>query len=176
MELLLAENRVSERLRGFSLVELLVTIFIGFVLLGIAVGAYNTLRERTRVESAKEHIVSILQQARLRALSSGEDQVVAFDWPADSVTFLGLTTTFDLESLADLKGLKCTGTVTNDTNTDNTFTFKSRGTVSYGGSPVSGGGNPPQNLQISSGSSSSAFVIKVNSVTGRIVVVGGLSC
>lgn len=168
MDVLLAENRVPERLRGFSLVELMVTVTVGAILLGIAVGAYNTLRESTRVESAKEHIVSILQQARLRALASGENQVVAFDWPADSITFLGLTTTFDL---VNLKGFTCTGSVTNDTNTDNTFTFKSRGTVSYGGA-----GTKPQNLQVSSGSSSSAFVIKVNSVTGRIVVVDGLSC
>jgi prepilin-type N-terminal cleavage/methylation domain-containing protein len=173
MEVLLAENKVSERQKGFSLVELMVTIVIGAVLLAIALGAYNELQERTRVESAKEHIVSILQQARLRALSSGESQVVAFDWPADSITYSGETTIFDL---VDLKGFRTTGLQSNDTNTDNTFTFSSRGSVSFGGTPVVGGGAQPRNLQISSASSSSAFVISVNIVTGRIAVANGLSC
>jgi prepilin-type N-terminal cleavage/methylation domain-containing protein len=173
MEVLLAENKVSERQKGFTLVEMMVTVAIGAILLAFAFGAYNELRERTRVDSAKEHIVSILQQARLRALSSGENQVVAFDWAADTVTFLGETSTFDV---VDLKGFRCSGSQSNDTNTDNTFTFTSRGTVTYGGAPVVGGGDPVEELQISSANSSSAFVIDINSVTGRIAVVSGLSC
>lgn len=166
------KNRPAMEQRGFTLVEMMVTVGIGFILLSIAVGAYGNLRERTQVESAKESIVSVLQQARFRAVATGSDQVVAFDWAADSMTYLGQVTTFDV---ADLRGYKCSPSpVSNNSNTDNTFTFRNRGTVAFGGTNV--GGGPPQNIQISSPASPSAFVVKVNSVTGRVAIVEGSTC
>jgi len=158
---------MSERCqRGFTLVEMMVVIAISLVLFAIAAGSYGSLREKNRVQSAKEEIVSILQQARLKALSSGESQAVTFDWAADKVSYTLRAAQSRSYSKVDLQGFACGGTLTS-TGT-NSMTFSRRGTVGFGGGP--------QNIRVSSPGSTSTYTIKVNSVTGRIEVKDGGAC
>jgi len=154
--------------RGFTLIELMVVIGIAAILLGIAVGAWGTLRENSRVNSAKETVVSVLQQMRLRALSTSVDQIVNFDWTNDTVSYT--TNALHISSFApvDIQGFKCTGAVLKSAGTD-TFTFSPRGTVTFSD-------NNAQNLRVMEVGSGKVYTIKVNSVTGRIAVVAGGAC
>jgi len=154
--------------RGFTLIELMVTITIGGILLSIAVGAWGQLRERTRVESAKENIVSALQMMRLRALSTGVNQVVTFDWTNDTVSYTTNATMTSAFAPVDIQGFKCTGSVLKPAGTD-TYTFKPRGSVGFS-DPAA------QNIRVMKTGVNKMFTIKVNDVTGRIVVVAGGAC
>jgi len=153
---------------------MMVTIAIGGILLAMAVGAWGDYRERTKVEAAKEKIVSVLQQARLKALSSGVDQNVIFDWANNTMTAFGVSTSFDVG--VDIKGYKCTAPVASyDTNTS-TFSFKRRGSVGFTTTLPSGN---PQSLVVGSGSTSRLYFIKVRSITGRVAsgdMVAGGTC
>lgn len=73
-------------IRGFTLIEMMVTIAIGAILLTISVGAYLDMRNRSLVTSAGDQIMSALHQARLRALSQRSDQTVVIDFDNDGIT------------------------------------------------------------------------------------------
>ncbi len=143
--------------RGFTLIELMVTIAIGGILLSLAIGAWGSMRENTRVDSAKEHVVSILQQARLKALSSGLDQVVNVKASADIITnTLGQDRNFSTDRI-NIQKFVCTGCVATDPVVD-TITFTRRGTAIN------------KNILVTSPGSNRQFIIMVNGVTGRIAV------
>jgi len=154
--------------RGFTLVEMMVTIGIAAILLAIAAGAWGSLRENSRVNSTKETVVSVLQQMRLRALSTGANQIVTFDWTNDTVSYTTNalhTTSF---APADIQGFKCTGSVLKPAGTD-TFTFTSRGEVQF--SDVAA-----ENLRVMRTGTTKMYTIKVNDVTGRIKIDAGGAC
>ncbi len=135
---------------------MMVTIAIGAILLAIAIGAYGNMREDTRVDSAKEQITSILQQARLRALSSGTEQAIVFDYVNDGVTdALGQSYSFDN---INLQKFVCGTCASSDptTTASRTFTFRRRGTADN------------KNIRVSSVGSDREFIVMVNNVTGRI--------
>jgi len=141
---------------GFTLVEMMVTVAIGGVLLGVAVNSYASIRESTYVESAKEHVASIMQQARLRALSSGESQTVTLDLDNDTVDGISFDGDVDLQKIA------CSSSPQTLTNTGSeTFTFTRRGS------------GTSKSIRFSSSSLSSVGVITVNGTTGRISVKDG---
>lgn len=155
-----------ERQQGFTLIEMLMAIVIMGILLAVAAGTYGTMREKNRVQSAKEEVVSALQQSRLKALSSGESQVVTFDWATDTFSFTARASESKTYKRVDLQGFACSTSTLTSTGTD-TMTFTRRGTVSFSG---------PQNIRVSSPNSIQMFTIKVNSVTGRIEVKDGGAC
>jgi len=168
MGVMIGNKKYFLKQRGFTLIEMMVTIAIGGILLSIAVGSWGALRESTQVESAKENVVSALQMMRLRALSTGVDQVVTFDWTNDTVSYTAGTVTSSGLAPVDIQGFKCTGSVLKAAGTD-TYTFTSRGRVVFSDNAV-------QNLRIMKTGVSNMFTIKVNDVTGRIVTVAGGAC
>jgi len=153
---------------GFTLIELLVVIAILGILMAISSGAWSSYREATRVDSAKEKVVSVLQQTRLKALSSGFPETIQFDWVNNTITVGARVITMDAG--VDLKGYTC-DTATAYNAGVSTFTFNPGG--SFGSAYSIGLDNPP-NVQVSSPSTNKVFYIKTNGITGR--VVAGTTC
>jgi Tfp pilus assembly protein FimT len=153
---------LQARQGGFTLIELVAALGILIILISIAGAYYTRWREDTRVDSAKEEIVSILQQARLRALSQRTDQRVIFDYTNDTVRF-----DFNGDGViqpvvedkqfpgVDLQDYICGNCAPGANNTE-TAIFTSRGTA----------GN--LTVRISSASADKVFYIVLNSVTGRV--------
>ncbi len=147
----------------------MVVIAILGILMAIGGTSWTSYREATKVDSAKEKVVSILQQARLKALSSGFPTAVQLDWANNTITADGRVIT--MEAGIDLQGYTC-GPPSASYNTNvSTFTFNPTGT--FGSAYPPAGSNPPT-VQVSSPSTSKVFYIKSNSVTGR--VTSGVTC
>jgi len=142
-------------MRGFTLVEMMVTVAIGTILLSVAFGAYSSFRERTRVETAKEYAVSILQQGRLTALSQRSPQRVSVNFTNNELTGTqGMTQKVDV----NLQEFTCSSTCPVTATTTKNIDFTSRGSVDA------------LNMKVSSTSSPQEFFIRLNSVTGRVSV------
>ena len=147
----------------------MIVIAILGILMGIGGTSWTSYREATRVDSAKEKVVSILQQARLKALSSGFQQDVLLDWTNDTITYSanGNPVVFTMEQGIDIAGYKCTAPVAASLTDVSTFKFKRSGTFSVSTLPS---GKRPRTVRITSPSSAKVFYVKVNNVTGRVSV------
>ena len=144
--------------RGFTLMELMVVVAIMTILIALGSGAWNQYRENTRVDSAKELIVSAFQQARLKALSSGSAQAVTFDHVANTfVSALGVTHDF---SGVNVQKFICGTCVATDPVAPQIVNFYRRGSASL----------IPQNVRVSRNGSDKTFIIMVNNITGRVAV------
>ena len=144
---------------GFTLIELMVVIAILGILMAIGGTSWTSYREATKVDSAKEKVVSIFQQARLKALSSGFKQVLNIDYVNDTLTDAsGRVVAFDGVNLQHYVAAGCTVT---DPAGAFTIEFKGDGRV---------GGNAAMTTKISSSTSTKAYIVKISTVTGRVVV------
>jgi len=137
---------------------MLVAVAIVVVLMAISAGAYTQMREATRVETASEQVVSMMQQARLRAFSQRVDQQVVVDYANQVLTdFAGEQHTFPGATIADFDCGAC-GFGANNGGTE-TIPFTSRGTSD---------GN--YSVLVSSPGSTKQFIIMINNVGARIDV------
>lgn len=59
--------QVSKHVRGFTVIELMVTVLVMLVLLAIAQPSFESLRQRTAIRGAAENVLSFWNQARLEA-------------------------------------------------------------------------------------------------------------
>jgi len=138
---------------GFTLIELLVVIAILGILMAIGGTSWTSYREATRVDSAKEKVVSVLQQARLKALSSGFSQNVTFDHSNDTMTDItGKQSSFDG---VNIQRFVC-GTCTASDPASQVFTFTRSGTSAN------------KNIKVSSATTGKSFIVMVSQVTGRV--------
>jgi prepilin-type N-terminal cleavage/methylation domain-containing protein len=65
--------------RGVTMIEVSVATAIGLLIVMVAIPAFNTTLERSRVESATRRVVSTVREARTRAVSTGwEYRVIGF--------------------------------------------------------------------------------------------------
>ncbi|MDX8411380.1 MAG: prepilin-type N-terminal cleavage/methylation domain-containing protein [Mariprofundaceae bacterium] len=143
---------------GFTLTEMLVTVGIVAVLMAIAGGAYSQLREATRVETAAEQVVGIMQQARLRALAQRVSQQIVVDYANQVVTdIFGENHAFPGVTIADYRCSSCS--LGGNNGGSETVTFFSRGTS-----------NGNHSILVSSLGSNKQFIIMVNNVGARVDV------
>jgi len=163
MGVMIDKNREFLAGRGFTLVELMVTITIASILMTIAVGAWGALREKTRVKSTAEEIRSVLTAARLQALSTRSNASVAFDFAGETVTS-SLWTAPRVYKGVDLVAYTFSSCTVQAGSASNTITFKSTSSA-FGSAGVSG------NLALlvrPKGAVSPAYYLVVNGVTGRV--------
>jgi len=145
---------------------MLVAVGIVMVLMAISAGAYTQLREAATVETAKEEVVSILQQTRLMALSRRSNQTVTINYATAALnpnTISGPTTGPTPHSFAPaiIQAYTCgTCSVAAGTPVD-TINFTPRGTVTT------------LTLQVSSAGGGEVFYVLLNPVTGRVDVRRG---
>ncbi len=64
--------------RGFTLVEMMIVVLLMGLMLGFAVPALRRLSNSQGLKGARENMVSQLQLARARAMSTGTDQTMHF--------------------------------------------------------------------------------------------------
>ena len=67
----LKDHRRQCGMRGFGLSELLVTLLLGALLLGLAVPAYNDWIATTEMMNEAQHLANSMNQARAAAINSG---------------------------------------------------------------------------------------------------------
>lgn len=86
--------RHRHRVRGFTLIELMVTLAVITVLLLIAVPSFLSFRQRAALRGSAEQVMSVWQQARFEATK--RNAYVKFGVVEDSGEFcIGLATTTD---------------------------------------------------------------------------------
>ena len=68
----------NEQLRGFTLVELAITIIILGMLFAMGIPAFRSLSQSQLLVSNTENIAAMFRMARQRALSQGSDQIIHF--------------------------------------------------------------------------------------------------
>ncbi len=140
-------------MRGFTLVEMMITIAIGAILLAISAGAYSSIRNDSLVTSASEKTTTALYQARLRALSQRNSQSVTIDYSNEGMTdSLGNSHLYDSVNLQNLPS----GTCIPGVSASEAITFKSRGAATAA------------IIKVSSSASSKTNYIVVNGITGGV--------
>ncbi|MDX8402085.1 MAG: GspH/FimT family pseudopilin [Mariprofundaceae bacterium] len=157
--------------RGFTLVEMMVTIAILAVLLAVAVGGWRQLEQANAVEGAIERIRSAMSAARIKAQTSGRSVYVAVDFDGDRLisevwggvydaaagTWSGSWTQFDgVDVLAGTAACAASNTAG-----IKLFEFKPSGTVK-----VTGGGTSKTVMARLPGGGGERCLV-VNTITGR---------
>jgi len=113
----------SVRARGFTLIELMVTVTLLGVLLGVAIPSFRDFMDTQRVKSAAFDMAAALLLARSEAIKRNADVTVApvtgTDWGTGWTVKAGATTLLQKESVDEV-------TVASPTATTS-ITFKSSG-------------------------------------------------
>ena len=86
------------KVKGFTLIEILATMSVAGILIGIAVPRFYALLPGIRLASAARQVATDLQLARMRAISQHANQTVAFNTSTATYTF-GTADTRNLNQL-----------------------------------------------------------------------------
>jgi len=107
--------------RGFTLIEMMVTIGIMSIMMAIALPAFSDWRERSAAKTASDTLVAHLKQARIKAISESRCVSVVLDTGTPSYKFDSLQVSLSQYS----KRLTMTTTIASATKA---FVFKGDGT------------------------------------------------
>jgi prepilin-type N-terminal cleavage/methylation domain-containing protein len=91
-------KKFFQEVTGFTLIEVLATISIAGILVGIAIPRFSALLPGIRLASAARQVATDLQLARMRAISQHANQTVAFNTSTATYTF-GTADTRNLSQL-----------------------------------------------------------------------------
>jgi type IV fimbrial biogenesis protein FimT len=69
-------NRSSSKSKGFTIIEVLITIAVAAILLGVAVPSLQNFTANSQVSAASNSILAGLNLARSTAVTSGEEVVI----------------------------------------------------------------------------------------------------
>ncbi len=79
-------NRITNRRRAFTLIELIVVIIIIAVVSSLTVPEYFKLHARAKFDRSTQSVIGILAYARDTAVQSGSDTIVRFDPSSETFT------------------------------------------------------------------------------------------
>jgi len=120
--------------KGFTLIELMVTIGLLAIGLTLGVASYSGSIERSRTDADVNELVHVLSWARLQAINSSQE--VSVDAVTDDNWALAISVTRDGEIIRSLPGFSA-GAVVNVTGDISGLVFDSLGGLASPGSTVS---------------------------------------
>lgn len=147
--------RTTDR-RGFSLIELVISIAIISAVAGIASVRFARSADRARVDAAADRIVSMIADARNRARTTGQETSLTFDVSPPSIRIGGVSRTGLNQTRFDQDPYRV-GFASIDFSGANILGFDGRGRPTTGGS-----------LKVSRGSF--IFAIVIDPETGHAEV------
>lgn len=113
--------RFPNGVRGFTLIELMVTVGVMLILLMIAMPSFEGLRQRSAIRGSAEQVLGFWNQARLEAAKRNALVKVSVSQSGGGAEFcLGAATTADP---ADATACDCFETVTSDSDYCNVARF-----------------------------------------------------
>lgn len=102
--------------KGFTMIELIVTLAVLAILIGIAIPSYNSLMPRYRLSGAARQVATDLMKARMQAVKLSTNVTVTFNGTTDSYTISNTSSggsyneTFNIKTRYSGVELSSTGT------------------------------------------------------------------
>ena len=86
--------------KGFTMIELMITLAVLGILVAIAIPSYNSMMPRYRLSGAARLVATDLMRARMQAVKLSTNVTVAFNSSTDSYTISGgsYSETFNIKS------------------------------------------------------------------------------
>jgi prepilin-type N-terminal cleavage/methylation domain-containing protein len=133
--------------RGFTIIELLIGVFVASILTAIAIPVFNSAMTNSRMNSMVSAITGTISSTRYQALMKSQIYTVAITAPANTYVVTNVTT----NTAAPTVPLPTTLVLVNGGAGTSTFTLCPNGVIyGAGGSCASGSAAPPA-ISISSG-------------------------
>jgi prepilin-type N-terminal cleavage/methylation domain-containing protein len=154
--------------RGFTLVEVMVTIIIMGVLATMAISLWWPVVESRRVDSATDQLAANLRQAHSRATNRLADQTVTLNFGQSEYTLPnGATADLDDNNDTASPAGDIVSVAWDDPSAVSTIIFKADGTAQ-----ITGGGSAADPIRVRATSNPGNFHrIEINPVTSEVKIV-----
>ncbi len=117
-------------MRGFTILELMITLIIAAILLSIAVPSFNNLIQRNQITTYANELGTTINLARSEAIKRGEDITIISNNGLDWTQGWRLQVDSTAELLRTAPALNGSNTFTSNSNS--AITFNSRGSTNLG--------------------------------------------